>query len=33
MNRQIPHSLADYRKKYNVPLHDIAFIGDMDIGN
>lgn len=29
----ITHSLAEYRKRSNIPLHDVAFIGDIDIGN
>lgn len=33
MNTQTSHSLAEYRKQHNIPLHDIAFIGDIDIGN
>lgn len=27
------NSLGEYRKRLNIPLHDIAFIADMDIGN
>lgn len=33
MNFKTSNSLSEYRKRHNIPLHDIAFIADMDIGN